>query len=60
MLLLRTSAPVKHPLSVGYHMGAVLGPILFLILINNPTDIVKYSIVHLFADELHTYICQLY
>jgi hypothetical protein len=44
------------PVSSGIPQGSVLGPILFLIYINDITSIVKNSYVKLFADDSKLYI----
>ena len=44
------------PVSSGIPQGSVLGPILFLVYINDIASVVKNSHVKLFADDSKLYI----
>jgi len=43
------------PVSSGVPQGSVLGPLLFLLYVNDIQEVVKHSAVKLFADDVALY-----
>ena len=44
------------PVNTGVPQGSILGPLLFIILINNMCNIIKYGDISMYADDT-TFIC---
>lgn len=43
------------PMSRGIPQGSVLGPVLFLLFVNDMPDSIKFMLPHLFADDVQLY-----
>jgi len=54
---INNSISMSHVISSGVPQGSILGPLLFLLFINDMPNDLKHSVVDMYADDTLIYVC---